>query len=203
MRRRPKCAGMAASVTDRASIGAVLPLNVATTQQEELNVRVTRAEDQIPVWLDVAVDTALAPDTAGIAQHEAFPRRVPRAGRDGHGRGRGSAVSGHHRRSARRRGGRSSHGRSCTDDGRRHATAVPAPRRPKGLGTNASGGRARSRMFVRRRDDAAGIDIPCEHATSRIRPGLRPSGARQGTLMCLTGPSRAGPAETGARSTGT
>jgi len=37
-------------------------------------IDVRRAESQLGVWLDVAVDASLHPDTAGIAQHDSFPR---------------------------------------------------------------------------------------------------------------------------------
>ncbi len=43
-------------------------------------IEVQRAEDEPQVWLDVAVNSALSPDDAGIAQHETFARDVLRQG---------------------------------------------------------------------------------------------------------------------------
>jgi len=37
-------------------------------------IEVRRGEDDLEVWLEVAVDAALSPDDAGVAQHETFPR---------------------------------------------------------------------------------------------------------------------------------
>ena len=37
-------------------------------------IDVRRAEEEVDVWLDLAVESALHPDTAGIPQHDSFPR---------------------------------------------------------------------------------------------------------------------------------
>lgn len=50
----------------------VAALGEVTAPAADIEVR--RAEDDLGTWLDVAVESALHPDTAGVPQHEEFPR---------------------------------------------------------------------------------------------------------------------------------
>jgi ribosomal protein S18 acetylase RimI-like enzyme len=51
----------------------LLRLESAESHERLPDIDIRRAEDQLQVWLDVAVEASLNPDTAGIAQHESFP----------------------------------------------------------------------------------------------------------------------------------
>ncbi len=52
----------------------ILRLDPPGTDERPTGIDVRRAEDRLEVWLDVAVEAAFTPDTAGVAQHETFPR---------------------------------------------------------------------------------------------------------------------------------
>ena len=52
----------------------LLRLDTGEGAEPPTGIDIRRAEERLQVWVDVAVEASLNPDTAGIAQHESFPR---------------------------------------------------------------------------------------------------------------------------------